>query len=95
MIYSVGLCYFVIFSESLLSMVDKETALTEENQCKICISDEATIVFLPCGHLGSCSTCASSLIYCPICRTLIANAVRLRLHFTDIRHRMSLDPVSH
>ena len=35
--------------------------LREERTCKICLEKEATILFLPCGHLASCVNCAPAL----------------------------------
>ncbi|OWF56466.1 Baculoviral IAP repeat-containing protein 7-A [Mizuhopecten yessoensis] len=57
--------------------------LTEENQelreqkiCKVCLDEEASIVFLPCGHLVTCPMCASALRKCPVCRTYIRGTVK-------------------
>jgi len=50
--------------------------LREERLCKICLEKEASIVFLPCGHLCSCSNCASALKNCAVCRTAIQGMVR-------------------
>ncbi|KAI0216724.1 Baculoviral IAP repeat-containing protein 2, partial [Lamellibrachia satsuma] len=47
--------------------------------CKICMDDEAKILFLPCGHLCSCAKCAPALRNCPICRALIRGTVRVYL----------------
>ncbi|KAI0227251.1 Baculoviral IAP repeat-containing protein 7-A [Lamellibrachia satsuma] len=55
---------------------------TSEHQrllCKICLDDEAKILFLPCGHLCSCAKCAPALRNCPICRALIRGTVRVYL----------------
>ncbi|KAK7491880.1 hypothetical protein BaRGS_00016899 [Batillaria attramentaria] len=42
--------------------------------CKICLTGESNMIFLPCGHLVSCVKCASRLPNrrCPICRQDIA-----------------------
>merc|ERR550517_2244542 len=50
--------------------------LRDERSCKICLEKEASIVFLPCGHLSCCSTCAPSLTKCPVCRARIDALVR-------------------
>ena len=50
--------------------------LRDERICKICLEMEASIVFLPCGHLSCCSTCAPSLTKCPVCRARIDALVR-------------------
>ena len=42
---------------------------TEELQkCKICMEGKLEIVFIPCGHLFSCTNCAPSCKNCPLCR---------------------------
>ena len=42
---------------------------TEELQkCKICMEGKLEIVFIPCGHLFSCTYCAPSCKNCPLCR---------------------------
>ena len=42
---------------------------TEESQkCKICMEGNLEIVFIPCGHLFTCTNCAPSCKNCPLCR---------------------------
>jgi len=50
--------------------------LQEARNCKICMENEASIVFLPCGHLCSCTSCAPALKTCAVCRTPIRGLVR-------------------
>ncbi|XP_063286492.1 baculoviral IAP repeat-containing protein 2 isoform X1 [Pelobates fuscus] len=50
--------------------------LQEERTCKICMDQEVSIVFIPCGHLVVCKDCAPSLRKCPICRGTIKGTVR-------------------
>ncbi|KAK2179127.1 hypothetical protein NP493_511g00010 [Ridgeia piscesae] len=57
----------------------KVTTSDNRLQCKICMDDEAQILFLPCGHLCSCAKCAPALRNCPICRALIRGTVRVYL----------------
>jgi len=47
--------------------------------CKICLVETVKIVFVPCGHFLSCSSCAPSLDNCPVCRTDIKGMVRAYL----------------
>ncbi|WAQ96718.1 XIAP-like protein [Mya arenaria] len=57
--------------------VQKENdALKQQMMCKICMDKDATIVFLPCGHMVACVDCAHALRKCPICRHVIKGAVR-------------------
>lgn len=40
--------------------------------CCVCMSEEKTIVFAPCGHYCTCAECAQSIDdKCPICRQKI------------------------
>jgi len=50
--------------------------LRDDQTCKICFENEACVVFLPCGHLSSCTSCASALTTCPVCRAPIMALVR-------------------
>jgi baculoviral IAP repeat-containing protein 2/3 len=45
-------------------------------ECKICMSEEVGVVFLPCGHLLSCVFCAPAISQCPLCRETIRGRVR-------------------
>ena len=36
--------------------------------CKICMVENCSIVFLPCGHCFACKFCSASLADCSICR---------------------------
>ncbi|KAI8521125.1 hypothetical protein Bbelb_008790 [Branchiostoma belcheri] len=54
--------------------------MKEERMCKICMSNDATMVFIPCGHLCCCEGCAHSMRSrgrkCPICRARILKVQR-------------------
>lgn len=60
--------------------------LESEQLCFICYSQPPNAVLLECGHAGLCVDCAvhmmerraSSYANCPICRTRISTAMRLR-----------------
>lgn len=54
----------------------RSSPTTSERECKICYDNEADIVFLPCGHLTTCETCASRVRTCPICRSYIHNKIK-------------------
>lgn len=44
--------------------------------CKVCLSAEVHILFLPCRHLACCEKCAPSLHVCPVCRNLVQGTVK-------------------
>ena len=58
---------------------ERSAAVAESRLCKICMENEMEIVFLPCGHLMSCTNCAPVLKNCPICRRPIKGSVRTYL----------------
>lgn len=60
----------------VLSLEEENRRLKSARECKICMSNEVGVVFLPCGHLLSCRLCASSLQICPLCRSVIKGRVR-------------------
>lgn len=61
---------------SKVSLEEENRQLKEARLCKICMDNEIGVVFLPCGHLTTCVTCAPSLKDCPVCRSVIKGTVR-------------------
>ena len=62
---------------------DVAVAKTEEqpsffsvNLCIICCDNERSVVFLPCGHLIACGTCAIQFKTCPTCRSEITSLIK-------------------
>jgi len=45
----------------------KQIAL-EDRLCVICFEEQKNAIFVPCGHVATCMSCAKQMIYCPICR---------------------------
>lgn len=59
------------------SMLEEENSkLKYQLSCKICMENDADIVFLPCGHMAACETCAGKIRKCAICRKLIKGRVK-------------------
>lgn len=58
------------------SLVKENQDLREQMICKICLDRDACIVYLPCGHMVTCETCAPTIRKCCICRKLIEGTVR-------------------
>ena len=50
--------------------------VNESKLCKVCMDEEACIVFIPCGHLMSCVNCSPALKNCAICRKPVQTTVR-------------------
>ncbi|XP_063408068.1 baculoviral IAP repeat-containing protein 3-like [Mytilus trossulus] len=57
-------------------LVEENRQLRDQRLCKICLELEASIAFLPCGHLVCCSDCAPAMRKCPICRTYVKGTVK-------------------
>ena len=51
-------------------------ALIDSRLCKVCMDEEACVVFVPCGHLMSCVNCSPSLKNCGICRRPVKSSVK-------------------
>lgn len=49
----------------------------DNGQCVICIANEREVVFLECKHFCVCTTCASELILCPLCRQPIIRKIKI------------------
>ncbi|KAE8574424.1 hypothetical protein XENTR_v10003421 [Xenopus tropicalis] len=59
-----------------LSTEEQLRQLKEERMCKVCMDNDVSMVFVPCGHLVVCTECAPNLRHCPICRAAIRGSVR-------------------
>jgi len=71
----------VIRSDSV-PMTDEElrrenNRMKEERECRVCRDKEVGVVFLPCGHLVTCTSCASTVVECVVCRVRISSSVRV------------------
>ncbi|XP_023937777.2 death-associated inhibitor of apoptosis 2 [Bicyclus anynana] len=71
---------------SPVKTVNTKVTLEEENRqlkearlCKVCMDNEVSVVFLPCGHLVSCAGCGAALGACPLCRAPVKALVRAYL----------------
>ncbi|XP_065583467.1 putative inhibitor of apoptosis isoform X2 [Artemia franciscana] len=53
-----------------------EEAIEERYKCKVCLDKRIEVIFLPCGHLASCSSCTSALANCPLCRQVIGGTAK-------------------
>ncbi|XP_038213958.1 baculoviral IAP repeat-containing protein 7-B [Zerene cesonia] len=59
-----------------LSLEEENRQLKEARLCKVCMDNEVSMVFLPCGHLVSCAECSAALAACPLCRAGVKALVR-------------------
>ncbi|XP_069131314.1 baculoviral IAP repeat-containing protein 7-like isoform X1 [Argopecten irradians] len=65
-----------IYRKSIDELTEENRVLREQKICKVCLDEDASIVFLPCGHLVTCPMCASALRKCPVCRIYIRGTVK-------------------
>ncbi|CAB3226796.1 unnamed protein product [Arctia plantaginis] len=66
-------------ADNKLSLEEENRQLKEARLCKVCMDCEVSVVFLPCGHLVSCSRCGAALDACPLCRASVRALVRAYL----------------
>jgi hypothetical protein len=48
---------------------------TDIMECSVCLCNEKSIVFIPCGHFYTCRECSGQLKTCPICRAEITESI--------------------
>eukprot|EP00105_Crassostrea_gigas_P005344 XP_011418907.1 PREDICTED: E3 ubiquitin-protein ligase rififylin-like [Crassostrea gigas] len=51
--------------------------LRDYGLCKICLEEEARVVFDPCGHLCCCDDCSKQLKACPMCRDDVQKSIKV------------------
>ncbi|KAG5479263.1 hypothetical protein LSCM4_01855 [Leishmania orientalis] len=68
-----GLSYSLAGSAPLGSGMRRQ----EMHMCWRCLSAEAVVIFVPCGHYAVCEACAELLANCCVCRTPILSSVVL------------------
>lgn len=52
-------------------------SVTAEDECKVCLAARADALIMLCGHLCCCTTCASALHTCPVCRGAIGRIIKV------------------
>lgn len=73
--------------ERFFGLDDGEEPVSEDNICRLCCTEAADVVLLPCRHGGICYRCFRRILFmkplhrggctCPICRRHIREAVRI------------------
>ena len=68
-------------SEAMQSQAPSNTNRPENKRCCVCLSEESTIVIIPCGHLCLCNLCGDKFLdnrdKCPICRVKVSSKLRV------------------
>jgi hypothetical protein len=57
---------------------------SDELLCQICMDNELSTVFSPCGHMYCCNECASKLNFCPLCKGWILFTQRIQFLCLDV-----------
>jgi baculoviral IAP repeat-containing protein 2/3 len=80
-IFSVDFLAFSLFYLFILLAIleEKNESLKDAHSCKVCTKREATILFLPCGHVATCHFCVPAFGQCLICNTQIKATARTLL----------------
>ncbi|KAG9466205.1 hypothetical protein GDO78_017041 [Eleutherodactylus coqui] len=73
----IAVCATDIYGD--LDVQEQLITLQEERTCKVCIDNEANMLFIPCGHLITCMDCCVDLKVCPVCRKSIVSTMRAYL----------------
>lgn len=47
---------------------DPSLVVPDSLLCKICLKEQLAVIFLPCGHIIACVSCAVTLKECAVCR---------------------------
>ncbi|XP_052097142.1 baculoviral IAP repeat-containing protein 7-A-like isoform X3 [Mytilus californianus] len=61
------------------NLLEENRQLRDQRLCKVCLDLEASIAFLPCGHIVCCIDCAPAMRKCPVCRTYVKGTVKTYL----------------
>ncbi|XP_060831107.1 E3 ubiquitin-protein ligase XIAP-like [Bombus pascuorum] len=64
-------------AEKIAALEQENHELEDARSCKVCTVREATVVFLPCGHLATCQYCSPTFTKCIVCREELKAAVRI------------------
>lgn len=72
------------YSQSITKSLDLDEDVDRERECVMCLSEEMSVVFLPCAHQVVCTTCnelheRQGMKDCPSCRTTIQRRIGVRL----------------
>ena len=61
----------------IYDLIDENQQLKERDTCKICLEDNASVLFENCGHIAACPQCALTLLKCPLCREEIKSYLKV------------------
>ncbi|KAJ8967570.1 hypothetical protein NQ317_001782 [Molorchus minor] len=63
--------------EEASAPIPDEMRTISSSECVICLEMVCQIIFVPCGHLCSCSHCSTLVSECPLCRSCIERKIAI------------------
>ena len=69
----------IVHNNTVEERQHRQNTSSISNPCALCAAEERRLACLPCGHFAVCSSCATSLRSCPICRREINAFIRVFL----------------
>ena len=57
--------------------IPRSVGSSHSDFCIVCLVNPLQIVFLECGHVSCCKSCAGNLVYCPMCKSKIERSVQI------------------
>ncbi|PVD28768.1 hypothetical protein C0Q70_11363 [Pomacea canaliculata] len=63
----------------LRRLVETNRRLRERRNCRLCRQRSVDTIFLPCGHICTCESCAKSIKICILCRKSIRGTAHVYL----------------
>ena len=61
--------------DHILKLEREIQTLKESRSCKVCMDQEVSHVFIPCGHAICCGKCVGNVKRCPMCRASIQGSL--------------------
>lgn len=74
LIYSISMT--TLFSDVPVTLTAIVQQQSNDLFCRRCSFNPVSVVFLPCGHLCTCTDCAPSIKHCILCKQLVKGTVR-------------------
>ncbi|KAG8230533.1 hypothetical protein J437_LFUL011535 [Ladona fulva] len=66
-------CTEEYLKETIKKQEEEKERAKESLMCIVCLQREFKVVFVPCGHLITCSDCSAQVNQCPLCRQSISS----------------------
>ncbi|KAK3100454.1 hypothetical protein FSP39_020294 [Pinctada imbricata] len=57
-------------------LMEENRQLKDQQICKICKDEDISVVFLPCGHMVTCLSCAPAIRICPLCGQFVKGTIK-------------------